>query len=198
MKRSKKAIVGLAISALGTLCLGFGFAKPVEVSATTDTAWLENGASVRYLGEGNGLRFTMQIAESAFDENATYGILIAPEDYLTEGKELTVANVFGENAIYNWAVMTESGWQYTKEDGKKQIVNLVTSEFNSDKVNGVAVKEFYASLVDILEANIAREFRAVGYIRTGEEGAYAYEFVGDDDNVRSMAYVAQKAIEDTG
>lgn len=199
MKR-KGLISILAVSALSFATVGMTTLQTAkaENQAESAIAWLEDGASVRFGSAGNGLRFTMQIKASEFDETATYGILIAPE----EGYTLNEANVFGANAVYNWAVKGEDGkWSYTAEAGKTQIVNLVTEGFNDDTVviNGetVEVKEFYGSLVNLNELNIAKEFRAVGYIRTGTEGNYDYTLVGDSDNVRSMAYVAQLAIEDT-
>ena len=202
MKR-KGLISVLAVSALGLATVGVASLNTVSVAdaenqAVSAIAWMEDGASVRFGSAGNGLRFTMQIRADAFDANATYGILIAPED----GYTLTEENVFGANAIYNWAVKDENGnWKYTAEENKTQIVNLVTEGFNDDTVEidgvKVAVKEFYGSLINMDEANIGREFRGVGYIRTGTEGNYSYTLVGDSDNVRSMAYVAQLAIEDT-
>lgn len=199
MKR-KGLISILAVSALSFATVGMTTLQTAkaENQAESEIAWLEDGASVRFGAVGNGLRFTMQIKASEFDETATYGILIAPED----GYTLSEENVFGTNAIYNWAVKGEDGnWTYTPETGKIQIVNLITEGFNDDValVDGaeVAVKEFYGSLVNLNELNIAKEFRAVGYIRTGTEGNYDYTLVGDSDNVRSMAYVAQLAIEDT-
>lgn len=202
MKR-KGLISVLAVSTLGLLSVGVATLNEVSTASAQDQAvsqiaWMEDGGSVRFGSAGNGLRFTMQIRASAFDENATYGILIAPED----GYDLTEEKVFGKKAIYNWAEKDENGnWkEYVPEEGKTQIVNLVTEGFNDDtvKIDGeeVAVKEFYGSLVNLDESNFAREFRAVGYIRTGTEGNYDYTLVGDSDNVRSMAYVAQLAIED--
>lgn len=202
MKR-KGLISVLALSAFGLGAFGaINFQTATTASAQTHgetaTAWLADGGSVRFGDAGNGLRFTMQIRADAFDENATYGILIAPED----GYTLTEENVFGANAVYNWAVKNENGeWTYQAEAGKTQIVNLITEGFNDENVvidgASVAVKEFYGSLIDLDEANYAREFRAVGYVRTGTEGNYDYTLVGDSDNVRSMAYIAQLAIEDT-
>ena len=201
----KKKIIVMASTAL-TLALAGGVGISLSKASTAQTAWLVDGASVRYTTNSFGIRYTFQVTESAYDEDATYGILIAPEAYVTEGHALykgalTIENVFGTGAVYGWAEKDENGdWkEYTGT--KTQIVNLVTSEFNDKTVTinneSVSVKEFYGSMVPVREENIAVEFRAVGYIRTGEEGNYDYTLVGDDDNVRSMTYVAQLAIEDT-
>ena len=104
MKR-KGLISILAVSSLGFVTLGAAALTEISTVSAQDQvesqiAWLEDGGSIRFGSAGNGLRFTMQIKASAFDENATYGILIAPE----EGYTLTEENVFGANAIYNWAV----------------------------------------------------------------------------------------------
>ena len=213
----KKLTVALAVCAMACAAVAAHGIEKVSVNAdaATETAWLADGASVRYGDKGNGLRFTFQT--TAYDENATYGILIAPNSY-TKTYALNAENVFGANgatAKYNWAVKDVNGeWVYTAEAGKKQIINLETEGLVDKEVTidgkTVAVKEFYGSIINLLDGtydevtnpnsvnNIAREFRAVGYIRTGSEGNYSYQFVGDEDNVRSMAYVAQRAIEYTG
>lgn len=230
--QKRKALTLFAAVALSAVAVGAMANSASNYNANADVIsgtdyWMENGAAVRYGANGNGLRFTFQIKTTAFNElkekNAyvKYGVLIAPEDYLTSGKELTKENVFGEDAIYNWAEKDASGkWVYEKEyiNGtetyKTQIVNLEAESFVDEtvKIGGesVSVKEFYGSLINLLDGtydavtnpnsvnNVGREFRGVGYVAVSTNGVdYTYTLVGEDDNVRSMAYVAQLAIEDT-
>lgn len=223
MRKVRKTLfISLAFSALSLATAGVLATNNASANAQGNDFWLVDGASVRFGSMGNGIRYTFQITEDSYDDYNAYtkfGILIAPEDTLTAGKELTPANVFGADGatpIYNWAVKdTDGNWSYTNEAGKTQIVNLETNSFvdNTAVVGGetVAVKEFYGSLVNLLDGtydevknpysvnNVAREFRAVGYVGESTDGVhYTYTFVGDEDNVRSMAYVAQEAITYTG
>ncbi len=159
--------------------------------------WLEDGASVRYgTVDGkkvSGLRYTFQIKKSVYDAHndyTKYGILIAPKAY-----ELTPANVFGASAIYDWAEKVDGEWKYTGT--KTRIANLPAEKFEDDTLLGVAVKQFYGSLIDLKDTNIAKEFRGVAYVGTSTDGVnYTYEFVTNESNVRSMAYVAQLAKAD--
>ncbi len=159
--------------------------------------WLEDGASVRYgTVDGkkvSGLRYTFQIKKSVYDthnEYTKYGILIAPATYT-----LTPENVFGVSATYDWAEKVDGEWKYTGT--KTRIANLPAEKFEDDTLLGVAVKQFYGSLIDLKDTNIAKEFRGVAYVGTSTDGVnYTYEFVTNESNVRSMAYVAQCAKED--
>ena len=215
--KKKNLLLVLSSFAVSVIAMGvLSMNGNVVADAANTTFWLKDGASVRVGTNGNGIRYTFQITEEAYNAYNGYtkfGVLIAPEDYLTAGKELTPANVFGENAIYNWAVQDASGkYTYTEEAGKTQIVNLETKKLDDSTVTinnqTVAVKEFHGSLINILDGydeatgletanNLDREFRGVGYVGVSENGVdYTYTFVGDNDNVRSIAYVAQLALED--
>ena len=53
----------------------------------------------------------------------------------------------------------------------------------------------FASIVDLKPENIANEFIGVGYIQYTLNGKVEYQFTDSNDNVRSMALVAQTYIE---
>jgi len=180
-------------------------AEPVTVTAEGNF-WLKDGASVRMGNNGNGLRYTFQITEEAYNsykqsygENLKFGVLIAPKSYTLN--KTTVFGVGGES-IYGWAEKNPDGTWAEYKGSKTQIANLETSALKdaTETVAGgsVDVKEFYGSLTKIKTANIAAEFRGVGYVGFSTDGVnYDYVFVTSDSNIRSMAYVAQLAMEDT-
>ena len=174
------------------------------ITADSVTFETEKGASVRISDaeDGNGLRYGIRMPaedyadlRAAYDE-VSFGILIAPADYVEEYGELNAQTVFGVGGeqVYDWAVKDENGvWQY---DGDKiRIVNFETAGLFVSETDESAVV-YYGSLVDLLENNIAREFVGTGYIKYTNAGSTSYRFAAENDNVRSMAYVAQMAIAD--
>ena len=212
--------VSFALSAIGLACLALGAvrvvsAKADDVANTVDAVsyQIEEGASVRLESDGNGIRYqvTMPAAEhTALEANAaysavTYGILIAPADYETTYGALDKANVFGldqsGNAVsakYDWAVKNEDGaWEYT-DKGLVRIMNLQTgklTEFTAE--DGSAMAGYYGSIVGLDEDNVVRDFIGVGYIKytNAQTGKTDYVFAARNDNVRSMAEVARRALQ---
>ena len=203
--------IPIAFTAMSmTTLLGIGArvyeTRAAEETITADSVTFETekGASVRISDaeDGNGLRYGIRMPaedytdlRAAYDE-VSFGILIAPADYVEEYGELNAQTVFGVGGeqVYDWAVKDENGdWQY---DGDKiRIVNFETAElFVSEGDENLMV--YYGSLVDLLENNIAREFVGTGYIKYMDAGSTSYRFTAGNDNVRSMAYVAQMAIAD--
>lgn len=200
-------------------------AKADDLETTLSTGFImETGARVRYASESegsvqdySGIRYEMLLntasyngivseAKASEDKKATFGMLIAPASYHEKAKLNVEENVFGETAVYNWGVWNaETGiYDYVVEEGKTQIVNVSTTidysgETHEDlakivrKSDGDTYYHYCGSLTKIQEKNLSREFIGVGYVYVNGE----YYFAKEDDNVRSIAYVAQRAIEDT-
>lgn len=203
----------LLTSAVGVATIkGAASEGDTQIPATPySTLAMEEGASVRIADtkEEAGIRFRLKLSKTEYEtltganspyKNVSFGVLIAPEDYLIKGKELNAANVFGIGGtqIYGWAERNSDGtWnEYTGD--KVEIVNFNTTTMSLRE----GEYRFDGSLVDILDGtdetetnNLSREFRGVGYMRYTEGEEEKVIMVGDDDNVRSIAYVAQKAIE---
>ena len=175
-----------------------GFAK-VNAEATPKTLeevalTMEEGASIR-TNEPNGIRFRSfmsvadyeglkaNVGEGKAYKSAYFGMLIAPEDYLTTIGALTEENVFGEDAKYSYGD--------TAEDGKTRIINVWSSEMND--FNG---QKFFAGIItDVLGTNYNRKFVAQGYIKvTATDDTVSYKFAPAADNHRSIISVAQAAI----
>ena len=156
------------------------------------------GASVRYASESgtNGLRFQATVAKEDYNENATYGMLILPEDYV-KVYPLTVENVFGESAVYDWATQNENEeWEYTGT--KKRIINISYSSLASNAAGDYVIK---GSILNIKDKNVGRNF--VGCAYSCVDGTYTLAQWASADggtadianNTRSMLYVAQAAIK---
>ena len=175
---------------------------------TISSLVMESGASVRLSGENaaeNGLRFKMTMDKTEYEailaetgEGKTYsavefGILIAPSSY-DEENALDEKNVFGigGEAIYDWAEYIEGEWIYTGE--KIRIINLVSAEMA--EYEGEMVLYGAATNLGADSDLLIEEFIGKGYILfTMADGTQSCVFANANDNVRSMAYVAQMAIE---
>lgn len=179
----------LACFAVG--CIVFaGMGVKANASGTFE---MKSGASVK-VGTDNGLRFTAVLPASEYENGATYGMLIAPEDYVRTN-DLTVENVFGENAVYDYAVRNEQGeWVYFGT--KTRIINVTYDTLPTDENGDYLIK---GSILSLKDNNIARNFVGRAYKRTGTEGSYVYEmanYTGGNvgNNARSMFAVAKAAI----
>ncbi len=195
----KKKLISLCLSfalACGSVC---GFDNALRASADEGAFTMKVGASVR-LTDGNGIRFSAEMDETEYQaietDGVSYGMLIMPADYLSTHGELTIENVFGEKAVYDWAVWDETtnDWSYTASEGKTRIINLEyeTLPFVDGKrvVNG--------SIVKILPQNLEREFVGRAYIKEVTASGTSYrlaDYYGGSvkNNTRSMLSVAAMA-----
>ncbi|MBQ4099411.1 MAG: MucBP domain-containing protein, partial [Clostridia bacterium] len=154
---------------------------------------MEEGAAVRVTDKDvNGLRFTAEMSQNTYNalqaSDAKYGMVIVPRDYITEGYELTANNLFGVNAKYS------EDAQVGAEQSVRRMLhlkNLTPNNYDSD-----SNYEIRGAITDILTSNITREFVGVAYAEV--DGTYMLaSYYGDDqeNNARSIYYVAQKAID---
>lgn len=166
---------------------------------------MDKGASVRISNDEKelGIRYAMIMSEEEYSginkkvsegaiSDVSYGVLIAPA-YYNDLHALNKENVFGYDGAkvyYNWAV----DGKYTEETGKVRITNL-TSKTLGDCEDKDGYVGMFASIVDLKPVNIANEFIGVGYIQYTLNGKVEYQFTDSNDNVRSMALVAQTYIE---
>lgn len=180
-------------------------------NAETGSLKMATGASIKNVGSNeakNGLRYAltlsrehykglMQSAEKGVYDNITFGVLLLPKAYNDTFAAREYA--FGENVKYDWAVKDENGeWQYddTAADGKARIFNLDGDAMRyNEELQKMA---FYGTITNVKLDNLGREMVGVGYIAytQGEKVSYVFTPAEDEkNNVRTMAYVAQKAIE---
>lgn len=205
MKREKTLKV---LSAGAVLCAAFAFgtltytanaAGETEAAANPyESLMLETGASVRYADTAAEMGFSYRLKmpkadyEAVKGNGAVYGIFLAPQDYYAEHPFNSAAEI---ERYYD----TENE---TPAAGKAKLYDYqgIMGEIDDDAENVY----FRGSLLGVLDGsngtnNLTRDFRAVGYVKYQTETAseYTYHFVqakNEADNIRSMAYVAEKAI----
>ena len=225
MKRSRNKKVCLAtFLAAAFAFLGAGVATIDSVGASAENVVtaesvgivMDKGAGVR-LGTAdgnNGIRFVLTMDKTEYsslmekvgtEENDLYseisfGMIITKASYVSDEKELTVENLFSNEAVFEWKP-SDASEDWKVSEGKTLVVNktfeyLGTSEDYANDYVG------FASLVELQDYNLTQEFVARGYMKyTAKDGSVNYRMADyyEDaraNNVRSMAYVAQKAAED--
>ncbi len=217
--KNQKIIVLLAMASIAvgagaaTSLSAFAEDAASKTSLENVTLTMRQGASVRIptasanetaFNAQAGLRYEIQMSKDNYEavvasegNNVRFGVLIAPESYHTAHALNVESNLTGETAVYNWAVPSvedPSKWSYTPEEGKKQIVNLDT---NSMAISEDSSKYVWrASLVDVLPENITRKFIGIGYVY--DKANDKYYFAEENDNARSMSYVAQMHMQTIG
>ncbi len=188
------------LCAFAAVCLGSGIAathnESVDAAAASKTVEFSmiKGASIRLRSNSNGMRFSAAIPQASYEaiesKTVSYGMLIMPEDYVTTYGELTVENVFGSNAIYDWKV---EGEEYSGT--KTRIINI-TYEDLGEVIDGEYI--IRGSITNVLDANLGRDFVARAYINNN--GTYTMANYADGHiihNTRSMLDVAESALSDT-
>ena len=221
--RSKKVWITTFLAGAITL-FGAGVAAMDYTAASADDAVtaesvglvMDKGAGVR-LGAAdgnNGIRFVLTMDKTEYGalmekvgtneddlySEISFGMLITKASYVTDATDLTVENVFGEKAIYEWKPESaDENWKVS--EGKSLVVNQtfaylgMAEDYEEDYVG-------FASLVNLRDYNLTQEFIGRGYMKyTAKDGTVSYRMANyyEDtraDNVRSMVYVAQKAAED--
>lgn len=193
-------VLSFLVGLMGVLNAPTAFAQSVHSSLA-----LRKGASIRYVEnpEERGIRYGLTISKANYeaikeiDANAEFGVLIAPLEY-HETAPLNEANVFGIDgtAVYNWAERDENGnWVAPEIDpNKKEIIKLGSKNLGYNEED--ETYNFYGSIVNIKAQNKDRIFVGVAYVLYTEGGTQKAATVTDESNQRSMAYVAQLAIED--
>lgn len=212
------------IKFLSVLCLffvvtGMAFAANTALAENSQTGGafssfaIDEGAYVYAPSTGedsektNGLRYRVYMDKTAYENLSSsgftdikFGMLIAP----AEGYSLTQENVFGDEAIYDWAIKQEDGsYVYSGTGTKKRIMNFYTQELLASGKNDDEV-EFYGAIVNIKDGtaegdatnNLARDFRGVGYVEYKDGEEVKYIMLTNENTVRSIAYVSQLAIAD--
>lgn len=204
------------------LCFIMGFAAAItnvranEALKTVDeiTFVMENGANVRYATteSESGLRFEAEMSATDYTalmnnvgdgkaySEMSFGVMIMPYDYIEKYGDLTVENLFGTDAKYDWAEMVDGEWQY---DGSKvRIINITGDAFSQDLIESENMV-FRGAISGILQDNLARDFIGRGYIKYKVSGESEYKYLmaeyADDkvhSNVRSIIEVAEAAYAD--
>lgn len=226
MNRKVKRILASVLSVGALVCSSAAIKLQMDIVKANETAGelaynqslvtkltMEKGAQVR-LGATDaqkGIRFltkmtntdyTNLMAEVGTEEDKYYsevsfGMVIVPRTYLTTGFELTEENVFGSSAVFD-STITEN------TTTKRMIIDMPSPDlYDYDTSDSDTDLYFNGAIVGIKSENTAMEFVGRGYVKYKVNGSndYQYTFASYyeddiDNNSRSMAYVAQKALED--
>lgn len=152
-----------------------------------------------------GIRFSATLADKAYEDlekldGVNYGMVIVPAD-IVKNKPLTEENLFGQDALYCF----EDPKQGEETEGctcSKQHVASVEYAVLSNAKKDDGVRNLRGSLVNILPANLTREYVGLGYIEYNGAYVLADYAYGENDqvsdiknNTRSVTYVAQRAID---
>ena len=187
MKTSVKRNVLFLISLLlfCTMLSFVGFKKTVKAESSAISAnytfaegdfAMANGASVRIADDANGLRFLAGFKSTfSFENLGAFGMLIGPTDLV--GEVLDEEDVTAGRAV---------DISYTAEEAAAYL-------FDVTGTNGETYRMFGGSLTNIYVNNYNRNFTAIAYYE--KEGVRTYAAVNDGENVRSMAAVASKIVE---
>lgn len=170
-------------------------AKAADEVSPYDTISLETGASVRYADSSQEMGFSYRLMMPATEyekikDEAVFGIYLAPQDYYAVHPFNSVENI---EQYYDTVNTTPAA-------GKAKLYDYQGTMGATD---GETVY-FRGSLIGVLDGsnnganNLTRDFRAVGYVKYTVDGKSVYKFIqaeDESDNIRSMAFVAEKAIE---
>lgn len=132
----------------------------------------------------NGLKFTATISADEYDglmalvgEDKTYasvetGLIIMPIYYMIE-QDLGYPSedaLFGENAVYDWAVWNGSEYVYT-ESTKTRVININANKWVKDG----DVYKYSGAIVDVLDHNETICFFSTAYVRAQDaSGVVSY------------------------
>lgn len=152
----------------------------------------EGGTQVASSYEENGIRFTLRMDKTVYEEgieegSVIFGAFVLPYDYITERGEITEDVFKDTDANYTLSEVATNG--------KYRIANVETESLELS--NDGNSYYYNVSMVNLKPNNKAREFIAVPYLKTFVDGEKVYD-IKVASGAYSMAYVAQLKIEETG
>lgn len=201
MKKSKavaltvcSGIFALSVSAL----IGIN-AATLSAGAEEETTWkMAAGAAVR-VSTPAGIRFTAQVSEKEYEEELSdtetrevkFGMVIMPYEYVEKYGEISEDTLFGDSnkRKYWWN-------EENKDPNLTQVLHYEVDDLQTVKDGNYL---FNCAMTDIKTANYEREFYARAYYSVTVDDTTTYQFttVNGTENVRSVSYVAQKALDDS-
>jgi len=216
--RKKLAILfmAIAVAICGAAGISLFNASASGIDAAAINPYMIKGAFVRVPDEDcpkGGLRFTMALSAEeyiALTENVgeekpvksvSFGIFIAPGYYHEKFALNAEENVNGSTAKYGWLTAEEKRAGISYEDsaagkaGLYQIINTESSAMSAGKDGENDVYVFNGSVVNMFTENMLTEYTCAGYVRYTDDEGIHYIFADNNDNLRSMTYVAQLAAE---
>ncbi len=167
-----------AFALTGGLIAGATGSADAEVS--TETFSMVEGASIRVSTDQtnpqNGIRFTAEISKAEFDswkegKTVEAGTFVMPYSYWANGA-INEYNCFDPDEAKYW-------WEGngTEKGDKKTIIHIPASVTSEAKVSrtgsGEMVYQVNGSVVNIKDANLARKYIGVSYLKVDDEYYFA-------------------------
>ncbi|MBQ6979568.1 MAG: hypothetical protein IJQ07_02875 [Clostridia bacterium] len=188
--------------------------------------YMGQGASVRVGTDEStmGLRYTLLIKNDDYNtlgNDVSYGMFFLPKDYVDiHPLDTDLSYYYWSNGESEYVDKDDNVLDASGKVGKALVVNFCNVQLgDSEDYTATEMKCFYGSLVNIKDGsdwhnfNIDREFIAIGYIKyINKSGNIVYKFANKiysevggvavetdftySNNSRSMAFVAQKAVDE--
>lgn len=213
MKKKTVNKVVTAVFAMAFVCAAGGVATyTYDVSAATTTPTALNevsfdmvyGASMRVATKEKpnattGLRFSAKmpvehwswLTKTYGDENVSFGTIIAPASY-NDNVVVNEDSLFGKTATYYWEGKAEA-------IGTVQVLQMDSSiyEYTDEKTNETYMR-VNGSIGPVKPGNYNKEFFGVCYMAINTGSGVEYVCATENDNDRSLLYVAQRALDMQG
>ena len=175
---------------VSNISFGESSQEPDPEPAISEGDFYMEGAAIRF-DLDTGLRFTALLKESAYVENAEYGIVIFPLDQMT-GIDLSA---FDKDADYI-SLIGQYASDYIAERKAKNPDFAYTMETEPVLRQGEGLYELKGTIAEIVYNNLGRKFFAVAYAKISEKTYYsefssnygasvaqvAADIYGDEDN----------------
>ena len=213
-RRNKILCTALLAGAIACGAMAAQTVFAVAEESVVDDTFAMMGASVRF-NEPTGIRFGAKLGVGAYVEptdgadtgtSVSYGVAIFPVDLLVYcGIDYAEYN---PNLDYVSAITVKGAeyFEYMKEHGKPVVYeteSVPVPVYAEDDETKLLHYEVYGSIGNVLYDNLARDFFGIAYQKTttsegdGVTVSYRYASFENGINVRSVAYVASAAYEDT-
>lgn len=216
MKFRRNKILCTALLAGAIACGAMAAQTVFAVAEEPDNTFAMMGASVRF-NEPTGIRFGAKLGVGAYVEptdgadtgtSVSYGVAIFPVDLLVYcGIDYAEYN---PNLDYVSAITVKGAayFEYLQQQQQGKPVVYETESvpvpvYAEDDKENPQYYEVYGSIGDLLYNNLSRDFFGIAYQKTttseGDSVSVSYRYASFENgiNVRSAAYVASAAYEDT-
>ncbi|MBQ9756198.1 MAG: hypothetical protein IJV99_01200 [Clostridia bacterium] len=211
--RTTKRLRNLLVSVMAFVlvaCLFFSInslTNPTKIQAddtysakTLDeiTFTMDEGAQIYTNNQENisGIRFSASMTNADYQglianeyKSLIFGVIIAPEVY-NANRPLNKENLFGENAVYDWADWNEDLGEWEYNGTKTRVINLHKTEMSV--LEEVATVK--GAITNIKDENLLLDFVGVAYVRAeNADGSFEYKMATANDNAISIANIASSA-----
>lgn len=184
----------IACFAAGAIALNYSRENHLSANADEAISFYMSAAAMRANSAQDpseqGLRFTAYIDKANYEAIVSEGsaveagTFIMPYDYIAKYGDITESSCFVDH-VYTWEAKAETSG--------KTILHCPAMPYETTVNGGEAVYRINASVVDMKDKNLDREYVAKSYIKITVNGAEKYYFAKREENFAkdSVANLAQ-------